>query len=250
MSDSSRFVRSNEGNVAVLDPRSIKLLDTFTREALDDLDERRRIIETLPSPLRGPARVVLAKADELAAAVAWKTSHLLQRLGCDIATQDDLGKLSKDGLQRCEASLKVVGKAMALQDRRADRRHVVRMFGTLLRQVDELPAPRPLREALDAGDFTAWQYLELGEIATAERLAARVQRGDDVRPDPRNPYAALPSAHLSPARIEAYLRGDAEALGPNVLKRVRKHVEGDERHRPCARCASVAADVKRLARSA
>ena len=137
------------------------------------------------------------------------------------------------------ADAAVFGRAIDLTelvDTLADRRHLLTSFARVVSLAGGDPAT--IDRALEEGEYPPIAYIALGEIATAERVASAALRSEAAQRDSRNPYAGLPRVHVSPPRMEAYLRRDADTLGPRVLARIAAHVDG------CEACASVAETLR------
>ena len=84
-----------------------------------------------------------------------------------------------------------------------------------------------LREVLEAGEPSAFAYLELGELSKAMRAAriyAEVDQPDEAHGD--SPYDPLPPVHLSDSRIELYVSDDRDLLGTETLENMAAHIRG------------------------
>ncbi len=248
--------------LATVEPGALRPFENFPLEALDDLGVRERWLPTLPEAVREPARRALEEADALARRVAWKTSRLMEWLGCRLASETRRRELSAADLGGCRAFLRLVDRGMDCVDRIIDRRFVARSLavclfvaheertrgGRFTREAegiedavaDTQALEEALSETLEQGGLSAWTYLSLGEISTAERVARSVLTATPPLREPStNPFDASPMVHISTPRLEAYVREDREALGAEVFGRIDTHVDG------CDAC-SAAADSLRL----
>lgn len=124
-----------------------------------------------------------------------------------------------------EHYLGLVVRLVSLVDTASDRRAVVLECSKLLRTTGK--DSHGLEQAFDAGDFSAADYLSLGEVSSAGRAVRDFLR---VEQRPPNPYAAAPTVHLSGPRIGMYIDGCRDLLGENVFGRLETHIAHCE---PC-----------------
>jgi len=121
----------------------------------------------------------------------------------------------------------LVDRLVAIVDTAADRRAVSRACTRLLRAASG--DSRRLEAAFDADDFSATDYLQLGEIGSAlDAVRRRLTDGPaSGAPASLNPYAAAPTVHLSAPRIQLYLDGRRDLIGQErVFDRLDAHVAG------------------------
>lgn len=233
-----------EGTATIREPTELRPFANLPFAALDDLAARARWLDTLPPELRERCERSLTTADELAARTEWRTSRLLKWLGCQLATEPEEHELFAEDLDHCQLFLELVSRGMDCVDRPLDRRFVAKAFKLLLfhasaerdarmtrfkRDAQWVEEASVLTEVVeDALDKSkAWKYLALGEIDAAERVARAHLSGTAQAADPAtNPFDARPTIHISTPRLEAYVRGDRDALGPGVYAKIEQHLEG------------------------
>ena len=148
-----------------------------------------------------------------------------------LPSQNDLPGRQREGAERRrppedEHFRDLLARLAARVDTPSDRRAVVRECRRGLRAAGG--DSYRLEVALEAGEFSAIDYLELGEIASASEAVQRALRGE---PAGANPYASVPTVHLSAPRIAMYLDGRRDLIGTaSVFDRLDAHVAA------CAAC--------------
>lgn len=148
-----------------------------------------------------------------------------------LPSQDHLSRRQREGVGRRrppedEHFRDLLARLVACVDTPSDRRAVVRECTRGLRAARG--DSHRLEAALQAGEFSAIDYLELGEIASAGEAVQRVLRGE---PASANPYASAPTVHVSAPRIAMYIDGRRDLIGTaSVFDRLDAHVAA------CAAC--------------
>jgi hypothetical protein len=195
-----------------------------------DVSRREQVFADWDSPRRLAAENALQHIAYLHSITEWGEERLLEELGCRVQTIGDLQELDLEKLERCDEFVGLVSRTVGLVSTIPDRRGVVLECSALLAEAS-LDAGG-LEEALNAGDFSALDYIRLGEISTAGRVAR--EHAGAIREkltDADDPFAAVPTVHLSPPRIDIYLGGRDELLGEEVFNHIGLHLEDCE---PCA----------------
>jgi hypothetical protein len=158
----------------------------------------------------------------------WSEELVLEHLGCDTKTEEEISALTEDRLQSCIAYMSWVENLLIPLDVYLDKRLAVqgaaRFFLAAGQDLERAEA------AMGAGVFPALEFLRLGEVARAWETAfgfVEGGEGDRVRRlREENPFANLGSPHLSPSRLEM-LHGEqaAQLLGRRVVDHMREHLE-------------------------
>ena len=160
-----------------------------------------------------------------------KRERVLVQIGCEIETEEDLAKLPADELAACLGYMRWNEKLISGLDLAVDKRLVLsgaaRFFLACGRNLDRC------KEAMDAGAFSANQYVLLGEVAEAWQAAFRAlegDRGERARATYEdNPFVTGRTPHLTPGRVEMFESVDAdELLGSRVRERIEEHLESCE----------------------
>lgn len=161
--------------------------------------------------------------------------EVLEELGCDTKTEEELSELSEERLRHCLDYMLWVESLLGQHDRALDKRLIVRGAARFF-----VAADRDLgrvKSLMEQGEFSPSKYLALGEVAEAWKSAfclldgpagnrARRLRGE-------NPFVDETAPHMSPMRLDMLSRPDAgDLLGPRVATRMREHL------RLCHVCAA------------
>jgi hypothetical protein len=159
----------------------------------------------------------------------WAPMRLLEQVGCSTKTESDLEQLDATRLARCLEYLKWVESLLPDLDVEYDKRLTVsgaaRFFDFGGRDL------AACKQAMAGGGFSPMEYLRLGEVAEAWRVARQQlpgEAGDQARArDERNPFTEAEEApHLRAERIALLDEGDAsELLGSRVAERIWSHLQ-------------------------
>jgi hypothetical protein len=158
----------------------------------------------------------------------WSADVVLERLGCDTKTEDELSSLTEERLASCLAYMRWVESLLGEHDLALDKRLILqgaaRVFVAADRDLDCIEA------LMGEGEFSPLDYLRLGEVAEAWKSALRLldgPAGDRARRLHReNPFFDENAPHLSPMRLAMLSRSNAtELLGERTEERMREHLE-------------------------
>jgi hypothetical protein len=158
----------------------------------------------------------------------WTADLVLDRLGCDTKTEDELSNLTEERLAICLAYMLWVESLLQEHDLAIDKRLIIqgaaRFFVAAERDLDRID------ELMNEGEFSPSEYLQLGEIAEAWRSALRLldtPAADRARRiHAENPYVDESAPHLSPMRLEMLARPNStELLGARTEARMREHLD-------------------------
>jgi hypothetical protein len=164
----------------------------------------------------------------LEAHTGWPVRKVLEELGCDTKTEDQLAALTEERLGTCSAYMRWVESLLNELDRKIDKRLAVSSAARFFVAANqELETCKTL---MSRGPFPATDYLRLGEVAQAWDTAVRFLDGRQGERAQRayeaNPYMDATSPHLSPKRLAMLARPDAEQLlGPRIADRMHEHLE-------------------------
>jgi hypothetical protein len=155
----------------------------------------------------------------------WETSVLLRQLGCQTKTTDELGRMEARELQQCCDYFAWVETLVVLPVEVAQRRQVVSRAAMLFRDVRG--DIEECKRAMEAGDFSGFELLKLGEIDRAW-AACQLQIEGPIGERERllqktNPFAAL-HPHLSEERLDQYLDPEDERMSHLMRARIADHL--------------------------
>lgn len=204
---------------------------------IDDLDSIAPIIleiakrDVVLAEFSGEKRLIaediLQCASRLTSMTEWPAEHLLKQLGCELNTVGKFTEVDLKGLERCQSFMRLVTQKTGLVEIVRDRRRVVRDLARLLKatggDVDRLdyflltPVER----------YTAVDLIRLGEIEAASdqvRVLAGIPGvGQEV--SPVDPFAELPSVHISTARLDILIDPERRnELGVEVANYMERHI--------------------------
>jgi hypothetical protein len=187
---------------------------------LDELDPDRKMV----------AAEILQSATQLEQTTGWDGETLVQCLGCPATTVGEFRKLEEGRLKISRDYLGLLQTLAALVETEIDKRMLLLGYGTIYRRADR-DVERVERAFKDPATFSAFDYLQLGEVQTA--LDTAMGRLDpEFGPKGRNPFDGLPTVHISTARLDVLIDGDQselDTLGTSVLiGRMRSHIDGCE----------------------
>jgi hypothetical protein len=158
----------------------------------------------------------------------WLAEAVLKRLGCETKTEEQLSELTESRLRSCLEYMLWVESLLVDLDLAIDKRLTVqgaaRFFVIAERDLARVEA------AMEEGDFSAAEYLRIGEVAAAWECAVRFLPGavaDRVRRvRAENPLIDDSTPHMSPMRLEMLNRENAsQLLGDRVEARMREHLD-------------------------
>ncbi|HEV2754414.1 MAG TPA: hypothetical protein VG318_01380 [Actinomycetota bacterium] len=164
----------------------------------------------------------------IGAHTGWPPQEVLERLGCDTKTEQQLEGFEPERLRRCAAYMGWVETLLGELDLAADKQLTVsgaaRLFVVADQDVEKADA------LMKAGTFAALDYLRLGELDEAWECATRHARGpagEHARyVHDHNPFHDSATPHVSPERHGMLREADAVALlGPRVTRRMAEHIE-------------------------
>jgi hypothetical protein len=178
----------------------------------------------------------------LSSHTGWSEAEVLAHIGCDTKTEEELNELSDAKLRQSIDFMSWVESLLGDLDVASDKRLAVsgatRFFASAEMDLDSC------KQAMSSGDFTALEYLRLGEVAQAWQCAMRRldnPRGERARQTQEdNPFIDGNTPHISPRRLTLLSHPDAQEL---LGLRVQAHIE--EHLRYCPACAN--ASERRLA---
>jgi hypothetical protein len=182
-----------------------------------------------PDPGRGE---LLALAHDclvrLSSHTGWVKAQLLDRLGCDTKSEDELLQLPDEQMRLCTSYFEWVETLLCTLDLASDKRLTVsgaaRFFAAAETNLDRCET------IMRTGPFSPVEYLKLGEIAQSWQCAIRrlqTPRGERARhTQAANPFIDESTPHLSPKRLDMLSRKDSQSLfGPRVEQRILKHLK-------------------------
>ena len=206
-----------------LEPVSCLISDHSNRARfLEELDPERKII----------AAEILQSATQLEQSTGWDGETLVRCLGCPATTVRAFRDLEVGRLEISSGYLQLLQTLGALVETEFDKRMLVLGYGHLYRRAEnDLDAVKTAFMS-DAPffrePFSAFDYLQLGEVEAALDTALRVI-------DPThgysggNPFDGLPEVHISTGRLDVLIGGDSKelrALGDFVVAgRMKTHIE-------------------------
>jgi len=241
--EGSRHVKSDTGGVAavaeadVIGDLSLSMAPVIVDDHLDD-DRRHHQLQGL----RRGERVVTGRlfdyAERLGALTEWSEATLLERIGCDLGSEEELQILPKSRLANCELFLRLLCDAAEAVSTTPNRRASTMTLAELIMQTRQ--DAKGLERLLHSGKPSPFELIRAGEIAEAARLTrvmAGAARPEDV--EDGGPYESVPQGHISTPQLDAYLRGRSDVIGQEVLEGIRDHLKG------CDACRDVADDRRR-----
>jgi hypothetical protein len=158
----------------------------------------------------------------------WSGDLVLDHLGCDTKTEEELSGLTEQRLRSCIGYMRWVESLLAPLDLALDKRLAVQgaahFFVAAKRDLPRVEA------AMDEGGFSPVQYLRIGEVAKAWETAFSLidsSEGDRIRHlREGNPFVDESTPHLSPSRLEMLGGPNAtELLGARIEIRMREHLD-------------------------
>src|SRR5690349_21455766 len=160
---------------------------------------------------------------------------VLQRLGCDTKTEQELEDLTPQRLSGCIDYMKWVESLVERLDLGLDKQLVLNGAARLFAAAGE--DLELVEEVMDAGDFSPNKYLRLGESGQAWKAALRQLKtptGERARGiHEENPFIDEGTPHMTPMRLEMLAGPDATALlGERIEERMREHLH------QCPACAA------------
>jgi len=173
----------------------------------------------------------------------WSVDEVLDRLGCDTKTEQQLEDLDEERLRSCFAYMRWIEDLLAKLDMDVDKRLALNGAARLFAAAEEDLALA--QSTMDAGTFSPTEYLRLGETAQAWKAAFRLlpgAAGDRARKvHDENPFVDEGTPHLTPMRLEMLSRPDAtELLGERTVGNMREHIEN------CPACGAAQRQAERL----
>ncbi len=154
----------------------------------------------------------------------WTMETLLRQLGCRTEAVHEVRSMPREEVQRCLAYFQWVEELIDLVDRPLERQRVVAGAARTFRELrGDLAA---CRGAMIVGDFPAIEFLRLGEIdrgwaACRSRLDLSTDADSSESPEGDSDG---PRPHLRSKRIDRFLDGDDESIGPAMRKRIAVHI--------------------------
>lgn len=158
----------------------------------------------------------------------WSEELVLEHLGCDTKTEEEISALTEERLKSCLVYMRWVETLLVPLDLALDKRLIVqgaaRFFLATGRDLGRAEA------AMEDGGFSAMEFLRIGEVAKAWEAAFSMvegMEGDRVRRlQAENPFVDNTTPHLSPSRLEM-LQDEAagQLLGPRVVAHMREHLD-------------------------
>ena len=192
---------------------------------LDPIEELAEIRTAIVNPTREQQKRMsglLNLVEQLEALTEWTRGELLDNIGCD---NRDPHELAEDPakVRRCTDFLALILEAAQRVETVRARRSVIRGCARLSKATRR--DAEGLREVLEAGDVSPFDYIELGELSAAlrtARVAAGVEQpGSASGPSPYDNAAVV---HLSVPRVDLYVRGERDALGEQTFDHMAKHI--------------------------
>jgi len=105
----------------------------------------------------------------------WSVDEVLDRLGCDTKTEQQLEDLDEERLRSCFAYMRWIEDLLAKLDMDVDKRLALNGAARLFAAAEEDLALA--QSTMDAGTFSPTEYLRLGETAQAWKAAFRLLPG-------------------------------------------------------------------------
>ncbi len=165
----------------------------------------------------------------------WSVDEVLDRLGCDTKTEQELEDLDAARLRICIEYMQWIERLLSKLDLAVDKRLVLNGAARFFAAADE--DLDLARRTMDEGAFSPSEYLRLGESAQAWKAAFRLlpgaagERARQVHAD--NPFIDESTPHMTPMRLEMLSSPDAtELLGERIATQMREHLEN------CPACAA------------
>jgi hypothetical protein len=192
-----------------------------------DVALREQVLAKFDGPKRLVAEEIFQCAGQLTSMTEWSEERLLEALGCKIKTVAEFHDVELEGLERCRAFLRLVTRNAGLLDTVLDRREVVIESAKLLKAVGGNATRLEELQEAKVGLYTAIDFIRLGEIEAAtehvRNLADTAAIGQTMAVD--DPFAELPTVHLSTTRIDMLIRGRRKDLGEEVANHMALHIE-------------------------
>lgn len=165
----------------------------------------------------------------------WSVDDVLQRLGCDTKTEEELEDLTPQRLSSCIDYMQWIERLLDRLDLGLDKRLALNGAARLFAAADE--DLRLVEETMEAGSFSPTEYLRLGESAQAWKTAFQLlagPAGDRARRiHGENPFIDESTPHMTPMRLEMLSCANAtELLGERIEAQMREHLE------MCPACAA------------
>jgi hypothetical protein len=195
--------------LAVLDP-------------IEELAEFRTVIVNPTREQQERLSGLLDLAERLEALTAWTREELLDNIGCDNRDPQELAE-DPAKVRRCTDFLALILEAAQRVETVRARRSVIRGCARLSKATRR--DVKGLREVLEAGDVSPFDYIELGELSAALRTA-RVTAGVEQPGSASgpSPYDDIAVVHLSVPRVDLYVRGERDVLGERTFEHMTEHI--------------------------
>jgi hypothetical protein len=192
-----------------------------------DVKLRERVLARFGERERLAAEEIFQCGIQLSEMTAWSQARLLEALGCTIKTVGEFHDAELDGLERCANFLRLVTRHTGLVDTDPDRREVVVESARLLKAIGgDAHRLRALFATKD-GQYSAIDYIRLGEIEEASehvrRFAGLTPVDESAEGD--DPFADVPAVHLSATRIDMLIGDERDMLGVEVANHMEAHIE-------------------------
>ncbi|HEX8082650.1 MAG TPA: hypothetical protein VF529_00060 [Solirubrobacteraceae bacterium] len=133
--------------------------------------------------------------------------------------------------------LTYVEETVGLVDTLSDRRRLF-LAAVRIARAAQWNLPK-LTAAFESGAFSALDFVRLGEISAAQRLALQLLGNEPLTPTVTAGSASEGSVHLSTPRLQAFVRGDRQALGSMVSIRMQEHLLDCDRCNAAARALRI-----------
>lgn len=165
----------------------------------------------------------------------WSGDEVLDRLGCDTKTEQELEDLDAERLRICIEYMLWIEGLLSRLDLAVDKRLVLngaaRFFAAAGEDLDLA------KQTMDDGRFSPSEYLRLGESAQAWKAAFRLLEGSAGerarRTHAENPFIDEGTPHMTAMRLDMLSSPDAiELLGERIAAHMREHLEN------CPACAA------------
>ncbi len=216
LDDQDRQDKAGGEGVALLDP--IEELAEFRPVLVNTEDSLAGCTQDQRERLSG----LLEAAKQLEELTKWSRDELLDNIGCEYRDPSELARDSAK-IARCTSFLTLILDATQRVETVRTCRSVVKRCARLSK-VTKLDV-KGLSAILNEGKVSALDYLELGEISSAvrvARIAAGVELpGSAVGP---SPYDGDPVVHLSVPRQDLYVRGERDILGERAFANITSHI--------------------------
>jgi len=199
-----------------LEPVSWLISDHSNRERfLEELDPEQKII----------AAEIFQSATRLEQCTGWDGETLVRCLGCPATTVGAFRDMKVERLEVSSGYLGLLQTLSALVETEVDTRMLVLGYGHIYRQASN--DLNLVKTAFMTGDFSAFDFLQLGEVQTA--LDTALQAIDPAHGQTgRNPFDGRPPVHISTGRLDALIGGseaELDVLGRYVVAgRMRTHI--------------------------